>query len=745
MSRQSEVVRALRAQLAATEKVLEEQKWLIESVKRSPSWRVTLPIRWAGRQFRKLLKEFGRARASARVSELESTSELDALESDIRSQSSAVLTTLYQIALENFLQSGANLELPQSAEPEVSIVLILGSDADLTLACLRSIAEIPTEPIQIVIVDNASSDETPQLLQRVRGARVLVNGSSVSPFQAAKQAVQECRGSNLLFLSSAAQLQPGALQCALRTMRSSPDIGVVGGKIILTDGTLKEAGVILWPDGTCQDYGRGSDPFAPTVSFRRDVDCCSGAFFLTPRRIFEQFVSRDQGLSPASAWYNAYCARLWRDGLRVVYEPAAAVVHYGGPGARGQRIVRSLDDSTGDVARQEGLPTPGPEALLRARSRNAERRVLVIDDRVPHDWLGSGFPRAHAMYRALLRRGCFITLYPLSVMHEPWDEAYADFPREIEIMMGRDLLESFLRDRKGYYSMIIISRLHNMQWMASFLKDHPDWFKNATVIYDAEAIVAQREIGLRKLAGNPMTEKEVEALVRSEVEATALADCVIAVSDRERRVFQSYGIKRVEVLGHRLEPDPGNIPFESREGFLFVGAVHDDSSPNADSLVWFLSEIFPQIRKSLGDVPVTLAGLNRSKRIRELAKFPVRITGELPSLEDLYAKSRVFIAPTRFAAGIPLKVVEAASRGLPVIATTLLAEQLSWTDREAAIAGDAETFAAQCVEVYRDATKWARLREGALERIRNEYSPQTFERNVEAILESQHPARLAVR
>ena len=56
-------------------------------------------------------------------------------------------------------------------------------------------------------------------------------------------------------------------------------------------------------------------------------------------------------------------------------------------------------------------------------------------------------------------------------MHEPWDGA-AGFPREVEIMMGRDLLESFLNDRKSYYSTIIISRLHNMQWMASFLKDH---------------------------------------------------------------------------------------------------------------------------------------------------------------------------------------------------------------------------------------------------------------------------------
>src|SRR4030095_1762959 len=125
------------------------------------------------------------------------------------------------------------------------------------------------------------------------------------------------------------------------------------------------------------------------------------------------------------------------------------------------------------------------DAFLRARMHNGQNRVLFIDDRVPHPWLGSGFPRALGIQQALLRTGYFVSLYPITFFGETWEEAYADFPHEIEIMMnmGREMLEPFLRIRKDYYSAIIISRPHNMEVMAPYLKEHPDWFENVHVIY----------------------------------------------------------------------------------------------------------------------------------------------------------------------------------------------------------------------------------------------------------------------
>ena len=342
----------------------------------------------------------------------------------------------------------------------------------------------------------------------------------------------------------------------------------------------------------------------------------------------------------------------------------------------------------------------------------------------------------------LLKHGYFVTLFATAGLYEPWDVAYSDFPREVEIMMGMgpELLETFLRSRQGYYSSLVVSRPHNMERLAPILQAHPDWFENVQVIYDAEALFASRNIGLRKLAGNSMSEQEIQNEFAAEVRLTKGAHRVISVSENDRRVFQAHGVEQVDVVGLCTPPAPGKSSFDAREGFLFVGAVHEESSPNGDSLIWFLTEILPRIRRKLGEVPVTIAGVNKSERIRKLALPSVRITGYVPSLDEFYDQSRVFIAPTRYAAGVPHKVNEAAAHGLPVVATQLLADQLGWTEFELAIASDADSFAARSIEIYTDAVKWARLREAALERVIKECSIETFEESVMSVFNGETSA-----
>ena len=746
MKNQSELLRALRRELAAKEQELADQKWVFEQFLKSPSWRWTAPIRWVANQLRSLRNgrppESPAVAAEPRDSEsiIEAGSESPGQESgtDLK----AALTSLHRVALDSFLASGARLDLPHSEKPVISIVLVLFNRAELTLACLRSIAENHAENIEVVLVDNASADKTPQLIERLRGPRVIRNSENRHFLLGVNQGARECRGEYILLLNNDSQLLPGALQNALATMRTSEDIGGVGGKIILLDGTLQEAGSIVWQDGSCTGYGRGDTPFAPMYNFRRDVDYCSGAFLLTPRKIWEQLGGFDEAFKPAYYEETDYCMRLWQNGLRVVYEPTAALVHYEFASSESTASAFSLQAQHQGVfaARHHAVlaprDMPGADRLLAARSRDNTRRVLFLDDRVPHLWLGSGFPRANALLRTLLSHECFVTMYPLAGIDESWDLVYSDIPREIEVMTGwgREMLESFLRARRNYYTTIIVSRPHNMELLEPVLAAHPEWFEKVDVVYDAEALFASREVGLRKLAGDPMTEEEVRATFAAEIQLAAAADRVLAVSEGERAAFLNHGISSVEILGHCLNATPSATGFEGRSGLLFVGAVHEEISPNGDSLIWFLTEVFPKIRAALGDVSLTIAGVNRSETIRQLAVAPVRITGHLTSLTDLYSSSRLFIAPTRYAAGIPHKVHEAAAYGLPVIATPLLAAQLNWMADELGIAESAEDFAARCIELYTDAAKWTSLRDAALKRVRAECSPQAFEDQVRKIL-----------
>src|SRR5215471_309688 len=744
MSRkQSELIRSLRLQIEAKDRELADQKWVFEQFLNSPSWRLTYPIRWLAKQLRALRD---RILGQSKNSELivaskpalaeETTADVDAIDSILELKQ--LFTDFYRMQLRLFLTSSEFLELPQNDSPEVSAILVLFNRAELTLACLRSILENHSERMEIIIVDNASQDETPLLLDRLRGARIIRNKENKNFLLAVNQAAREARGEYLLLLNNDAQLLPGTLESALNTIRSAPDIGAVGGRLILLDGTLQEAGSIIWRDGSCLGYGRGDDPFAPMYMFRRDVDYCSGAFLLTPRKIWEQLGGFDERFRPAYYDETDYCTRLWENGLRVVYDPNSVLLHYEFASSDSSKKATDLQREHQKIfaSRHQTLLASQYAAdisnVLSARMKRREnRRVLFIDDRVPHTWLGSGFPRARTILSTLLNQKCFVTFYPFTTFDESWASVYADMPDEVEFVIGYGpmLIEAFLRNRRGYYDTIFVSRPHNMKMLKPVLEAHPEWFDTCKVVYDAEAIFATREITQRQLSGAPLSDHEVEELFREEVSLARAANLVVAVSASDAEAFRHRGVEAVQVVGHCIEACPTPRPFSERRGFLFVGAIHEEASLNGDSVIWFLDEVLPRIQAVLGpDIPVTIAGVSKSERIRQLAGPAVRITGQVPDLTELYDTARVFIAPTRYAAGIPHKVHEAAAHGLPVVATSLLAGQLGWSGQELAIADDPDRFATCCIELYKDAARWLAQRDAAQARIRSECSIEQFDR-----------------
>jgi glycosyltransferase involved in cell wall biosynthesis len=111
-------------------------------------------------------------------------------------------------------------------------------------------------------------------------------------------------------------------------------------------------------------------------------------------------------------------------------------------------------------------------------------------------------------------------------------------------------------------------------------------------------------------------------------------------------------------------------------------------------------------------------------------------------LAALYDRHRVFIAPTRFAGGIPFKVHEAASYGLPVVASELLRRQVGWThaqDIMAAPIDDPQAFADAILTLYDDAESWNTVRRGALNRLAAENDRTTYVDTLRDILDEMRP------
>lgn len=729
---------------------------LLEAMRASTSWRVTAPIRALKerrilpalkRRLRTVLLRlpFGdkllvlRAKLARRKPAAEPAQDL--------AQAKAAFRAQKQAEFEAFLASGDRLVLPRAETPLVSILVVLWNQAELSYACLKALAAETAIPLEIIIADNASSDKTGDLLDRIDGAVIQRNTENLNFLLGVNKAAKLATGEHILLLNNDAVMRPGALRAALETLTSAPDIGAVGGRIVLLNGRLQEAGSLIWRDGSCLGYGRNLPPEAGEVMFRRDVDYCSGAFLLFRRDLFQAMGGFDERFAPAYYEETDFCLRLWQRGLRVVYDPRAVIDHFefGSSEKSGQALALQqknrllfLEKHQDALARQFA---PDETNILLARTRPTNppaERVLVLDDRVPLPPLGAGFPRACHLLHAIAETGRLVTFYPIDRPDEDWASVERWLPATVEVIQGggRGGLAAFLKARKGFFDTIIVSRPHNMQLLRALLRDEPDLIGKTRLIYDAEAVFAVRDKHRARVFGQADALKRADREIEAELALAGIAQRIITVSSSEAQHFTQRGYRDVHVIGHGITPQPTPRPFGDRHHLLFVGLLQHDESPNVDSLLWFGRDVMPHLRPLLPDaVELQAVGRNGAPALEALAGTGVRLLGPVEDLTPAYDRSRVFVAPTRFAGGIPHKIHEAAAHGLPVVATSLLAEQLGWTPGVDLLTADApEDFARQVAHLYQDEALWQYLRHNALVRLAAECDPEVFRQRVRAVL-----------
>ena len=664
-------------------------------------------------------------------------------------QAKRVLDNLNQINLNNFLLSNGIIEFTPVSEPLVSIILVLYNRVELTLSCLYSILHNNFKSLEVIIVDNNSSDRTEELLAKVQGVKFIFNDENRHFLEAANQASQVAQGEYLLFLNNDAQILGDSINQAVKTISQQPDIGAVGGKIILPDGRLQEAGSIIWQDGSCLGYGRGDDPELSQYMFQREVDYCSGAFLLTPRQLFTELGGFDDIYQPAYYEETDYCVRLHQAGKKIIYDPQVAILHYEFASSENNEQAIDLQQRNQKtfieqhrIWLQSQYPPELGNILHASVRKEGKLRVLFIDDRIPHPYLGSGYTRGSKILQIMNNLECLITFYPTDLSYsENWQDAYQDIPRTVEIAKdwGLQKLEDFLRLRPNFYDIVFISRPHNMNHL-NYILAKENILQNTKIIYDAEALYCLREFALHRLRGQPLSKEEQQAKIQEELQIAANSDLIISVSAAEREKFLDYGYPAVEILGHSLKTVPTPNSFTKRQSILFVGAIYELESPNADSILWFSRKIFPLIQAELGpEINFLVVGNNTvtelNKKIAKLNNPGIKMLGRVDNLLQIYNRARLFIAPTRFAAGIPHKIHEAAAYGLPVVTTSAIANQLSWQNKqELLVANKPEDFAQQCIRLYRDEQLWNTLRDNALKKVEQQCSPEYFQNKLKKII-----------
>ena len=157
-----------------------------------------------------------------------------------------------------------------------------------------------------------------------------------------------------------------------------------------------------------------------------------------------------------------------------------------------------------------------------------------------------------------------------------------------------------------------------------------------------------------------------------------------------------------------------------------------------------MRECWPLIRASLPDATLSVVGHLHPEHA-ELEGPGIHLLGPVADLKPLYASARVFVAPIRFAAGVPIKVLEATAASLPTAGTRLMARQLTWTPGIEIVAeDDAGALATGAIELHEDAATWNAIRMASKQRLYDEHSAAIFRDRFRLLLDGCPPPNTGI-
>ena len=304
----------------------------------------------------------------------------------------------------------------------------------------------------MIVVDNGSDEPTRQMLSSVTGLRLIRNETNVGFVGACNQGAAAARGEFVLFLNNDTIVLPGWLDALLRTFDRDPLVGAVGAMLVYPDGSLQEAGGIIWSDGHGWNYGRNEDPNLGAFGYVRDVDYCSGACLAVRRSVFERLGGFDTRYAPAYYEDVDLAFRLRENGYRVLYQPAAKIVHFEGStggtdtssGFKAYQVLNHQKFVERHAVALAAQYPHDPDLLSSARDRRRGKRLLVMDHMVPHHDQDAGSLRMQALLRILVDLGFRVTFLPDNLAGlEPYTSELQQLG--IEVLYGRSRRSDFLK------------------------------------------------------------------------------------------------------------------------------------------------------------------------------------------------------------------------------------------------------------------------------------------------------------
>jgi GT2 family glycosyltransferase len=201
---------------------------------------------------------------------------------------------------------------------------------------------------EVFVVDNASGDGSPAMVRtKFPGVRLIANDVNAGFARGNNQALRMVRGRIVCLINPDTLVREDTFRVCIDYIRSRPDAGLVGCKILNPDGSLqlacrrsyptpwvgftKVSGLsALFPKSRL--FGRYNLTFLDPDAVS-DVEAVSGSFMVVRREVLDEVGLLDEAFFLYGEDLD-WCYRIHRKGWKIVYLPATQIVHYKGRSAR---------------------------------------------------------------------------------------------------------------------------------------------------------------------------------------------------------------------------------------------------------------------------------------------------------------------------------------------------------------------------------------------------------------------------
>ena len=607
--------------------------------------------------------------------------------------------------------------LPKCDIPKVSIIIPCYNQIRYTYKCLYSIMNNtnPDEtPYEVIIADDVSTDTTRNISKYVENVIVNRNTENLGFLKNCNAAAKLARGEYIYFLNNDTEVKPGYLSSLVNILDNNSSIGMTGSKLVFADGTLQEAGGIIWSDGEGANYGRGDDPDDFKYNYVKEVDYISGAAIMIRKNLWNIIGGFDERYTPAYCEDSDLAFEVRKYGYKVVYQPLSVITHFEGI-SNGTDENKEGSIKSYQVINKEKLKEKWKDELVkqfphtevldffRARERAiGKKTILFIDHYVPTWDKDAGSKTVYSYMMMFKKMGYSVKFLGDNFM---LNSPYGDMLEQagIEVIYGNNIqanLWGYLKDNKRSFDFVFLNRPHIAIKYIDFIRQNM-YTKIIYYGHDLHYMRLQREYDLM---GDESALYEFKYYRNLEYSLLYKSDISYYPSYKEieeiKKVDDTLRVKAINAYMFDEKPIV-HRDFEKTRDILFVGGFNHD--PNKDAIRWLHESIMPRIKARNGNINLVVVGSNPTDEIKKICEEGGYILKGFVSDEELlklYNDTRIVVAPLRYGAGIKGKIIEAMANGAAIVTTNCGAEGIVDAPYFMKIEDDALGFASEVIKLY---------------------------------------------